>query len=137
MILYSINRDQNIIYSNKTLSKTHNKNLPQLGLQDFSLFLLNEMNLFVRSNPSLCLHIHGVLRALCFSTDTTAISHSLKRRISMVEDPMVPIIPVIEKWIQEGQVVINSDLKHFIRKLRKIHRFSHALQVPLTFIFLF
>uniref|UniRef100_A0A6N2LZJ1 Uncharacterized protein n=1 Tax=Salix viminalis TaxID=40686 RepID=A0A6N2LZJ1_SALVM len=36
--------------------------------------------------------------------DTTAISHSLKRRISMVEDPMVPIIPVIEKWIQEGQI---------------------------------
>ncbi|KAJ6758091.1 hypothetical protein OIU74_027222 [Salix koriyanagi] len=87
------------------------------------------MSLFVRSNPSLCLYIHGVLRALCFSTDTTAISHSLKRRISMVEDPMVPIIPVIEKWIQEGQVVINSDLKHLIRKLRKIHRFSHALQI--------
>jgi len=46
----------------------------------------------------------------------------------MVEDPMVPVIPVIEKWVQEGQVVTNSDLKHFIRKLRKIHRFSHALQ---------
>ncbi|KAL3574416.1 hypothetical protein D5086_025029 [Populus alba] len=86
------------------------------------------MNLFVRSNPSLSLHIHGVLRALCFSTDTTAISHSLNRRISMVEDPKVPIIPVLEKWVQEGQVVTNSDLKHFIRKLRKIHRFSHALQ---------
>jgi hypothetical protein len=55
----------------------------------------------------------------------------------MVEDPMVPVIPVIEKWVQEGQVVTNSDLKHFIRKLRKIHRFSHALQVPLSFIYLF
>ncbi|KAB5530109.1 hypothetical protein DKX38_020190 [Salix brachista] len=91
------------------------------------------MSLFVRSNPSLCLYFHGVLRALCFSTDTTAISHSLKRRISMVEDPMVPIILVIEKWIQEGQVVINSDLKHLIRKLRKIHRFSHDLQIHSIF----
>ncbi|KAJ6884917.1 hypothetical protein NC652_031803 [Populus alba x Populus x berolinensis] len=62
-------------------------------------------------------------------TYTTAISHSLNRRISMVEDPKVPIIPVLEKWVQEGQVVTNSDLKHFIRKLRKIHRFSHALQI--------
>ncbi|CAK7349799.1 unnamed protein product [Dovyalis caffra] len=89
------------------------------------------MNLFVRSNPTSCHHIRDVLRALFFSTDTTTISHSLNHRITMVKDPMVPIIPVIEKWVQEGNVVENRELKHFIRKLRKNHRFSHALQISL------
>ncbi|KAF2283445.1 hypothetical protein GH714_006659 [Hevea brasiliensis] len=41
----------------------------------------------------------------------------------------VSIVPVIEKWLEEGKDVKQFELHQFIKKLRKFRRFKHALQI--------
>ncbi|CAK7349800.1 unnamed protein product [Dovyalis caffra] len=88
--------------------------------------------LLLRSNPKLCHqgHFSFVLRSRFFSTDTiTTPNDPLFHRITMVADPKVSVITVIQKWLQEGQRVMRPDLNQSIKQLCKYNSFSHALEI--------
>ncbi|XP_050228611.1 pentatricopeptide repeat-containing protein At2g20710, mitochondrial-like [Mercurialis annua] len=55
----------------------------------------------------------------------------LYRRISPVGDPKQSIVPILDKWIDEGRTVDKEHLQTFIKELRKYKRYSHALQISM------
>ncbi|KAF5481271.1 hypothetical protein F2P56_001938 [Juglans regia] len=61
-------------------------------------------------------------------TQVSAPSRPLNIRISRAGHPRVPIVQVINQWLEEGRDVQVS-LHKFIRQLRKHRRFKHALQI--------
>lgn len=101
------------------------------------------MKFLLRSNPNLWRRGHLVLRAQLFSTDAlTSSSYSssapigtLYGRISRSGNAELSIIPVLEKWFEEGKDVKQSELLRIIKQLRKYRRFKHALQVSCFSIF--
>ncbi|KAG2717305.1 hypothetical protein I3760_03G169200 [Carya illinoinensis] len=88
------------------------------------------MKLF-RSNPWRGYAIPRVFGAFLYHTETVPAPQidSLYHRISRAGDPRVPIVRVIDHWLEEGRDVQNSELHRFIRQLRKYRRFKHALQI--------
>ncbi|KAG6722579.1 hypothetical protein I3842_03G167700 [Carya illinoinensis] len=90
------------------------------------------MKLF-RSNPWHCYAIPRVFCAFCYHSETLPGSapkiDSLYGRISRDCDPRVPIVRVIDQWLEEGRDIQNSELHRLIKLLRKYHRFQHALQI--------
>ncbi|KAK9085253.1 hypothetical protein Sjap_025664 [Stephania japonica] len=70
-----------------------------------------------------------------YSTQTTQISSSshpdLYKRISPLGDPSIPISPVLEKWVEEGNAVDPSRIRSMIKQLREYRRFTHALEIEL------
>ncbi|KAG6722582.1 hypothetical protein I3842_03G168000 [Carya illinoinensis] len=90
------------------------------------------MKLF-RSNPWRGYAISRVFGAFFCHTETIARSapqtESLYHRISRAGDPRVPIVRVIDQWLEEGRDVQNSELHRFIKQLRKYRRYNQALQI--------
>ncbi|KAJ9177028.1 hypothetical protein P3X46_012283 [Hevea brasiliensis] len=95
------------------------------------------MKLLPRSNANLWRRVHVVLRAQLLPSDALTSSSysssapvdSLHRRISRSGNPAVSIVTVIEKWLEEGKSVEQSELRIFIKQLRKYRRFKQALQI--------
>ncbi|KAJ7948643.1 putative Pentatricopeptide repeat-containing protein [Quillaja saponaria] len=54
---------------------------------------------------------------------------NLFSRISPLGDPSVSVIPVLDKWVEEGNKVKELELQRIIRGLRGHRRFTHALEV--------
>ncbi|KAJ4837316.1 hypothetical protein Tsubulata_031456 [Turnera subulata] len=83
-----------------------------------------------RQNRELQTHVCSkVIGALFSSTATATPKDSLDRRIWLTKNPTASVIPVIEKWVQEGKKVDNATLHKSIKLLRNKGRFSHALQI--------
>ncbi|OVA14939.1 hypothetical protein BVC80_8951g46 [Macleaya cordata] len=83
---------------------------------------------------------YRALRVLFYSTETVTSTppststskDTLYKRISPVGDPRVSIIPVLDKWIEEGKSVDGEELRSLIKQLRVYRRFKHALEVSLS-----
>ncbi|XP_041004009.1 pentatricopeptide repeat-containing protein At2g20710, mitochondrial-like [Juglans microcarpa x Juglans regia] len=90
------------------------------------------MKLF-RSNPWRGFAISRVFGAFFYHTETIPRSapqiDSLYLRILQAGDPRVPIVRVIDQWLEEGRDVQNSELHILIKQFRKCRRFKHALQI--------
>ncbi|KAK9089287.1 hypothetical protein Scep_028369 [Stephania cephalantha] len=73
-----------------------------------------------------------VFRASLYSTKTQISSSSnpdLYRRISPLGDPSIPISPVLDKWVEEGNSVDPLRIRSMIKQLREYRRFTHALEM--------
>ncbi|XP_077241761.1 pentatricopeptide repeat-containing protein At2g20710, mitochondrial-like [Tasmannia lanceolata] len=83
------------------------------------------------SLPKSCPRFFGVF-PLSTQTLTDAASQStdsLYKRVSTLGDPRVSIVPVLEKWVEEGRKVQNWDLRSMVKQLRNHRRFKHALEI--------
>lgn len=69
---------------------------------------------------------YNTLRLLHSSSTQT---DSLFTRISRAGDPIIPMTPILNQWIQEGRDIKQSELQFFIKKLRSYRRFNQALQI--------
>ncbi|KAJ0088200.1 hypothetical protein Patl1_32847 [Pistacia atlantica] len=58
----------------------------------------------------------------------------LFRRITLLGDPAVSIVPLLDQWVQEGGTVEKEQLQLFIKELRSFRRFTHALQITLSIV---
>lgn len=54
---------------------------------------------------------------------------ALHRRIWRAGDPRVPIIRVIDQWLEEGGNIEESELFKTMKQLRRFRRYRHALEV--------
>lgn len=54
---------------------------------------------------------------------------SLYTRVVLVSNPKVSVVPVLEKWINEGKQVSKADLQWMVKQMRNFRRYAHALQV--------
>jgi hypothetical protein len=63
----------------------------------------------------------------------------LSRRLSRIRDHNVSVIPVLDKWIQEGENIWEDLIHALIKELRQYRRYHHALEVfnPIIFFELF
>ncbi|KAI3427558.1 uncharacterized protein J3R85_009389, partial [Psidium guajava] len=57
------------------------------------------------------------------------VKKDLFSRISPIGDPNQSVVPVLDKWVEEGNKVKGLDIKRIIRDLRSRRRYIHALQV--------
>ncbi|XP_010272480.1 PREDICTED: pentatricopeptide repeat-containing protein At2g20710, mitochondrial-like isoform X2 [Nelumbo nucifera] len=69
-------------------------------------------------------------RDLFFSTETltSPSPDSLYERIAVTGDPKISVVPVLEKWVDEGRSVNKVELNLLIRKLKFLRKFKHALE---------
>ncbi|XP_010272479.1 PREDICTED: pentatricopeptide repeat-containing protein At2g20710, mitochondrial-like isoform X1 [Nelumbo nucifera] len=70
-------------------------------------------------------------RDLFFSTETltSPSPDSLYERIAVTGDPKISVVPVLEKWVDEGRSVNKVELNLLIRKLKFLRKFKHALEI--------
>ncbi|KAK6917540.1 Pentatricopeptide repeat, partial [Dillenia turbinata] len=54
---------------------------------------------------------------------------SLYKRISPVGDPNVSIVPILDRWVKQGNNVKGQELRSIIRELCYFKRFKHALEI--------
>jgi hypothetical protein len=54
---------------------------------------------------------------------------ALHHRIWRAGDPRVPIIRVIDQWLEEGRAIEESELFRTMKQLRSFRRYGHALEV--------
>lgn len=60
-----------------------------------------------------------------------SLRDSLYNRVVMVVNPRLPVVPVLERWVEEGNAVDKGDLQSMVKKMKTMRRYSHALEVPL------
>ncbi|KAI4333689.1 hypothetical protein L6164_018463 [Bauhinia variegata] len=54
---------------------------------------------------------------------------NLYSRISPLGDPSISLIPVLDRWVEEGNAVKATELQHIVKDLRGSKRFKQALEV--------
>ncbi|CAL9094573.1 unnamed protein product [Musa textilis] len=54
---------------------------------------------------------------------------SLYNRIAAVGDPTLSVVPLLERWVQEGRPVDQSELRVMVKRMRSFCRYSHALEI--------
>ncbi|XP_059663151.1 pentatricopeptide repeat-containing protein At2g20710, mitochondrial-like [Cornus florida] len=69
-----------------------------------------------------------------FSTKTPNLSpfspvKALYDQIQIVCDPRASIIPVLDKWVEQGRSVGNKELRSLIHLMKDFNRFNHALEI--------
>ncbi|CAN1306971.1 Pentatricopeptide repeat-containing protein At2g20710, mitochondrial [Linum perenne] len=67
-----------------------------------------------------------------FTSSTNESRNELYRRISPVGDHKVSIVPILDRWIEEGNSVDRYQLVNYIRELRHYSRNHHALELLLV-----
>jgi len=72
---------------------------------------------------------HYYNTTLRFLHSSSTPTDTLFLRISRAGDPIIPMTPILNQWIQEGRDVNHSELQFFIKQLRTRRRFKQALQV--------
>ncbi|XP_061955630.1 uncharacterized protein LOC133677567 [Populus nigra] len=55
----------------------------------------------------------------------------LSRRLSRIRDHNVSVIPVLDKWIQEGETIWEDLIHALIKELRHYRRYHHALEISM------
>ncbi|XP_009401682.2 pentatricopeptide repeat-containing protein At2g20710, mitochondrial [Musa acuminata AAA Group] len=53
----------------------------------------------------------------------------LYNRVAASGDPRRSIVPLLERWVQEGRPVDQSDLREMVKKMRSFRRNFHALEI--------
>ncbi|TXG55169.1 hypothetical protein EZV62_020425 [Acer yangbiense] len=80
----------------------------------------------------------GVLLSSLFSnrakTQTQTITQSspsklLYDRIQTIRDPKISVVPVLDKWVGEGNTVDTRKLHNLVRAMKEFKRFHHALEI--------
>ncbi|CAN1144316.1 Pentatricopeptide repeat-containing protein At2g20710, mitochondrial [Linum perenne] len=66
-----------------------------------------------------------------FTSPTNESANELYRRISPVGDHRVSIVPILDRWIEEGNSVEKHQLVSYIKELRHYGRNSHALEISM------
>ncbi|KAJ0974350.1 hypothetical protein J5N97_016315 [Dioscorea zingiberensis] len=56
---------------------------------------------------------------------------SLYTRVVLVSDPKVSVVPVLEKWVEEGKALSKANLQYMVKQMRSFRRYAHALQISL------
>jgi len=66
---------------------------------------------------------------------TESVLASLEDRVLKVGDPVSPMGPILNQWVEEGREVTYFQLRGLVHRLSQSRRFTHALQVisPSTF----
>ena len=59
----------------------------------------------------------------------TTKSKNLFSKISPLGDPSISLLPVLDKWVEEGKKVRGTELQHIVKDLRGRRRFTQALEV--------
>ncbi|XP_050207332.1 pentatricopeptide repeat-containing protein At2g20710, mitochondrial-like [Mercurialis annua] len=72
---------------------------------------------------------YRILTSQLFSSSSLPPLDTLYSRISRTGQPSISVIPVIEKWLEEGKAIKQTELQKFIKQLRKYRRYGHALQI--------
>ncbi|XP_057458748.1 pentatricopeptide repeat-containing protein At4g21705, mitochondrial-like [Lotus japonicus] len=70
-----------------------------------------------------------LLRLYRSASTTVTKRRDLYSRISPLGDPSVSVVPVLEKWVQQGNAIKEKQLQLIVKTLRTRKRFTHALQV--------
>jgi hypothetical protein len=87
----------------------------------------------LRSNAWRGYGISRVFSAVFYSTETLRRNpppmDALHHRIWRAGDPRVPIIRVIDQWLEEGRAIEESELFRTMKQLRSFRRYGHALEV--------
>ncbi|KAK4850058.1 hypothetical protein QYF36_003504 [Acer negundo] len=55
--------------------------------------------------------------------------NNLYSRISPLGNPDTSLVPVLDKWVEEGKKVMESELQRIVRDLRSNKRYAQALQI--------
>ncbi|KAL4348436.1 hypothetical protein GQ457_17G023930 [Hibiscus cannabinus] len=95
------------------------------------------MKLLIGSNPWTNSSVSGILRVVAYSTKTlsrpsaspSSPPDTLNIRISRSGDPKVSIVPVINRWLEEGKPIKQPMVQVIIRQLRSLRRYKHALEL--------
>ncbi|GAB2229774.1 hypothetical protein Droror1_Dr00014029 [Drosera rotundifolia] len=81
-------------------------------------------------------NLSRIYTTLSFSSSSSASSSaaaagydSLYQRLSRAGNPRISMVPVLERWLQEGRSVNQDELRFLVTRLRKFRRYTHALQV--------
>ncbi|OIT32730.1 PREDICTED: pentatricopeptide repeat-containing protein At2g20710, mitochondrial-like [Nicotiana attenuata] len=68
-----------------------------------------------------------------FSTNSQTLASSSEednlKKLIRYAPSTVPVIPIINQWVNEGKTAEYDDLKKSIKYLRAVRRFNHALQI--------
>ncbi|KAJ8755546.1 hypothetical protein K2173_022125 [Erythroxylum novogranatense] len=62
-------------------------------------------------------------------TKATTARNNLYSRVSPLGDPRISVIPVLDKWVEEGRKVKAHDLQRLVKSLRSGRRYKQALEV--------
>ncbi|OAY72732.1 Pentatricopeptide repeat-containing protein, mitochondrial [Ananas comosus] len=65
------------------------------------------------------------------SSRAPPLHDSLYNRVVMVANPRLPIVPVLERWVEEGNAVGKGDLQSIVKKMKTMRRYSHALEISM------
>lgn len=63
--------------------------------------------------------------------DDVVVADDLKSRILRLRLPKRSAINVIQKWVNEGNDVTDSQLREISKELRRCQRYKHALEVQI------
>ncbi|CAN1144317.1 Pentatricopeptide repeat-containing protein At2g20710, mitochondrial [Linum perenne] len=66
-----------------------------------------------------------------FTSPTKESGNELYRRISPVGDHKVSIVPILDRWIEEGNSIDKYQLVNYIKELRHYGRNYHALEISM------
>lgn len=58
---------------------------------------------------------------------------NLYNRVAVVGDPRRSVVPVLERWVQEGNPVEKTYLQGMVKQMRVYRRYAHALEVLSNF----
>ncbi|KAK3184155.1 hypothetical protein Dsin_031441 [Dipteronia sinensis] len=56
-------------------------------------------------------------------------SYSLYDRIQTIRDSKTSVVPVLDKWVGEGNIVDKRKLHNLVRVMKEFKRFHHALEI--------
>ncbi|XP_014491705.1 pentatricopeptide repeat-containing protein At2g20710, mitochondrial [Vigna radiata var. radiata] len=79
--------------------------------------LVKNFGISVSGSLGICMH------------STTSVLESLQNRVLKVWDPMSPVVPVLDQWVEEGREVTEFQFRDLVRCLSQFRRFTQALQV--------
>lgn len=54
---------------------------------------------------------------------------TLYHRVILVGDPKISVVPVLDRWSEEGKPVEKKDLQSMVKQMMGLRRYSHALEV--------
>ncbi|TKY48858.1 Pentatricopeptide repeat-containing protein mitochondrial [Spatholobus suberectus] len=84
--------------------------------------------MLIRSRCKL-LEMCGVSRFGSLGMCPTESVESLENRVLKIGDPVSPVGPILNQWVEEGRELNQPQLQDLIFRLSQSRRFTHALQV--------
>ncbi|WVZ01108.1 hypothetical protein V8G54_027177 [Vigna mungo] len=60
---------------------------------------------------------------------TISVLDSLQNRVLKVSNPMIPVDPILDQWVEEGREVTEFQFRDLVRLLWQFRRLTHSRQV--------